>query len=419
MIKRTSNDDLLAQIAGMDNLTQAWRKVRSNVAQARRAASCGMDEVSVAAFEQQWEANLAELSAALREQRYHPLPVRRVSIPKAGGKQRVIGVLAVRDRIAQRAAQQVLEPVFEAEFLDCSYGFRPGRSIESAVHRVLCYRQEGCAWIVKADIAHCFDSLDHGLLLRFVQETVHEGPVVDLVQAWLESGLLEVDAAVYAENSLWDRLLDGAAGMIRGQPQLPAGPWPELEEGDVPEGGAWQDDWQRQSLWRSVRSNLLLLGLSAIRPTLTQTTAGLRRLARGRHTRWVAAGLAGAAALGGVWWAVQHLAPHGVGALQGGALSPLLANVYLHRFDQQMIARPRNLVRYADDMVLCCQDEGQAREAAQDAARTLAGLRLRLNEDKTQVTSFDQGFHFLGHRFRGDGLAHSPAEWGRPRSYRG
>jgi len=97
---------LLEQICAMDNLTVAWRKVRANIAVARRARSCGVDEVSVATFEQNWEANLAELRRAMLDGSYQPLPARQVVIGKVGGGQRTIGVLAVRDRIAQRAAHQ-------------------------------------------------------------------------------------------------------------------------------------------------------------------------------------------------------------------------------------------------------------------------------------------------------------------------
>lgn len=417
MFNKTSNkDSLLARIAALDNLVQAWRKVRGNIAVARRASSCGVDEVSVAAFEQQWEANLAELSAALLERRYRPLPVRRVTISRSGGRQRTIGVLAVRDRIAQRAAQQVLEPIFEAEFLDCSYGFRPDRSVADAVHRVLCYRQAGCIWIFDADVAHCFDSLDHQLMLKFVGQTVREDAILDLIHAWLEAGLLEADATTYQAGGLWNHLVDQVAGMVADRGYRPAGGMSGKLAGGEDELDKWddawpgEDDWSRQALWRRVRSDTLLLGLTAARPLARRTGDVLRWLARRRGTALGAVGLAGAAALGGAWWALQRLAPRGVGALQGGALSPLLANVYLHRFDLAMTAQDRNLVRYADDMVVCCRSEAEAQEAAQEAAQALADLRLRLNPDKTQVVSFQQGFSFLGHRFQGDGLSPSAGQ---------
>lgn len=414
MFNKMSNESsLLARIAAPDNLARAWRKVRSNIAVARRATSCGVDEVSVAAFEQQWEANLAELGAALLERRYRPLPVRRVTIARPGGKQRTIGVLAVRDRIAQRAAQQVLEPIFEAEFLDCSYGFRPGRSAADAVHRVLCYRQAGCTWAFDADVAHCFDALDHRLLMRFAGETVREDAVLDLIHAWLEAGLLEADAPVYQAGGFWDRVVERVAGMVMGQGYRPSGVPPgEFAAGEEGLDGwddPWpgEDDWPRQALWRRIRSDTLMLGLTAARPLARRAGGALRWLARRKGAALGMAGLAGAAALGGAWWTLQRLSPRGAGALQGGALSPLLANAYLHRFDLAMVARERNLVRYADDLVVCCCSEAEAREAAEEAALALADLRLRLNPDKTRVVSFEQGFSFLGRRFQGEGLAPS------------
>jgi len=410
---KSKEESLLARIAALDNLMRAWRKVRGNIAVARRATSCGVDEVSVAAFEQQWEANLAALSAALLERRYRPLPVRRATIGQPGGKQRTIGVLAVRDRIAQRATQQVLESIFEAEFLDCSYGFRPGRSVADAVHRVLCYRQAAYTWVFDGDIAHCFDSLDHQLLLEFVGGTVREDAVLDLIHSWLEAGLLEADATVYQAGGLWDRLMDRVAGMVAGRGHRPS----EMQPGEFATGGdglddswAGEDDWSQQALWRRVRSDTLLLGLTTARPLARRAAATLRWLARRRGATLSVAGLVGAAALGGAWWTLRRLAPRGVGALQGGALSPLLANVYLHRLDQAMAARGRNLVRYADDMVICCHSKAEAQEAAQETAQTLADLRLRLNPDKTRVVSFEQGFSFLGQRFQGEGLAPSPGQ---------
>lgn len=407
MVGKTSSDSLLARIADLDNLTLAWRKVRSNIATARRAASCGTDEVSVAAFEQQWETNLAELSDALLQHRYQPLPARRVAIARPGGKERIIALLAVRDRIAQRAAQQVLEPIFEAEFLDCSYGFRPDRSTADAIHRVLCYRQAGCTWVFDADIANCFDSLDHGLLLAFVSETIREEPVIDLIHDWLEAGLLEADAGVQQASSRWERMVDRITGLTAGPSQALSGTEPvsaATPDGEPP------TPWQQRSLWQSAGSELLLLGLTTARPLVRRTSVALRRLARHPGAKWAAAGMVGLAAVGGAWWALQRMAPRGVGALQGSVLAPLLANAYMHRFDQSMVRRKRNLVRYADDLVICCASQFEAQQAGQEAAQALADLRLRLNPDKTRVVSFEEGFSFLGQRFRGRGLVTSPVQ---------
>jgi len=390
---------LMKQICAMPNLVAAWRTVRGNIALSRRARSCGVDEVSVAAFEQRWETNLAELSHAVLEGRYQPLPPRWIEVRKPGGEKRTIGVLAVRDRIAQRAVYQVLEPLFEEQFLDCSYGFRPGRSVEDAVHRVLCYRQAGCDWFFDADIAACFDTLDHKLLVRFVSGTVQERPVLRLIEAWLEAGVLETDAEVYRIPGAWERLLDGVTGRLRLSSSGLLSRWTEEEE--ATEGLTWDDGWQRRQLLRQLGSDALLAGLALARPAMGKTLPGLRRLARRKGVVWGAAGLAGAGALTITWLLLRRLAPRPHGTLQGSALSPLLANVYLHRFDQAMADAGQNLVRFADDFVLCCPEREAAERAGELAARELADLRLRLNPAKTRVVSFEQGFRFLGHRFGG------------------
>lgn len=397
MIKTNEPGLLMKQICAMPNLVAAWRAVRSNIALSRRAYSCGVDEVSVAAFEQQWEANLAELARSMLEGHYQPLPPRRVQVRKPDGRKRTIGVLAVRDRIAQRAAHQVLCPLFEEQFLDCSYGFRPGRGVEHALHRVLCYHQAGCEWVFDGDVAACFDTLDHGLLMRFVAEAVHERPVLQLIEAWLEAGVLETDAQVYRIPGAWERLLDGVAGRLR-RPSSRSLPYPIEEEGG-PEDLMGDDGWQRRELLRQVGTDALLAGLAVTRPALGRVLPRLRRLARRKGVVWSAAGLAGVGALGATWLFLQRLAPRPHGALQGGALSPLLANIYLHRFDQAMTDAGENLVRFADDFVLCCPTQEAAGRAGERAARELAALRLRLNPAKTRVVSFRQGFNFLGHRF--------------------
>ncbi len=393
------NGSLMERICAMPNLIAAWRRVRRNIACARRPHSCGVDAVSVAAFEQQWEANLEELRRSLLEGSYRPLPPKRVEMGKPGGGKRTIGVLAVRDRIAQRAAQQVLEPLFEPDFLDCSYGFRPGRSIEDAVHRVLCYRQAGCEWVFDADIAACFDSLDHRLLLHFVEERVQERAVLDLIQSWLETGILQVDGGASGTPGLWDRMMDRLFGLL--ERRLSALPLPAEGDGVDPELEEWGSNWERREMWRRVGSDLLLLGLAAIRPTIRRARPVVRWLARRKQVVLGTTGFAGLAALAGLWWVLRRWEPTSRGTLQGGALSPLLANIYLHHFDLPMVERGHRLVRYADDFVICCETREEAESAGREAARILADLRLRLNPEKTRLVTFSRGFRFLGHRFRG------------------
>ncbi len=399
MNKQWQTQSLLEEISAHPNLTQAWRKVRSNVARRRRAASCGVDDVSVAAFEQQWETNLEELRRSLVDGTYRPLPPKRVELGKPAGGKRVIGVLAVRDRVAQRAAQQVLEPLFEPHFLDCSYGFRPGRSTEDAIHRVLCYRQGGCGWVLDADVAACFDSLDHGLLLRFVEEQVKEPAVLDLIQSWLEVGLLHVDEVVKQQDSRLARLTDRAGSWLVEQ-VLPGQALPLDDDGYLPEE-QWDHTWERQQTWKRIRSDIFLLGLTGLRPTLRRARPFARWLARRKRAVLGGTGVLGLATVASIWWMLRRWEPTGQGALQGGALSPLLANIYLHHFDQPMIESGHRLVRYADDFVICCEHQSEAEAVMGEAARCLGDLRLRLNVAKTQVVSFERGFRFLGRRIRG------------------
>jgi len=119
---------LIDKVWRMENLEEAWRSVRSN------RGSCGVDGVSVEQFEDNLVNNLWELYRLLREKRYKPKPVLRVNIPKGDGRVRPLGVPAVRDRVVQQALSRVLEPIFEAKFLDCSFGFRPDRSQLDAIH---------------------------------------------------------------------------------------------------------------------------------------------------------------------------------------------------------------------------------------------------------------------------------------------
>src|SRR5690554_3690379 len=143
-------------------LMAAWKQVRGN------RGSPGVDLMTIAEYELDLAENLAELASRLREGRYYPMPVRSVEMRKSSGGIRRIGILTVEDRIVQRAALNILGPLFEPAFLDCSYGFRPQRSVEQAVERVLEYRSKGDLFVVDADMADFFGSLDHEILMRLV-----------------------------------------------------------------------------------------------------------------------------------------------------------------------------------------------------------------------------------------------------------
>jgi retron-type reverse transcriptase len=155
VMKNVMPSSLLRQIAARPALYQAWRKVKAN----RGAA--GIDGIGVHAFEPDLDANLTELSRNLLDVTYEPLPSRYVQIPKDNGKARELATPTVRDRVAQRAVLDRIEPLFAPQMLDCSFAFRAGRSAEMAVPRIVVARAQGRRWTVDADIEDFFPSINH------------------------------------------------------------------------------------------------------------------------------------------------------------------------------------------------------------------------------------------------------------------
>jgi len=167
-------------------LRAAFSDVRAN----RGAA--GVDHVTVEMFEQHLEENVNRLSEALSRGEYRPAAVKRVWIPKPGNREkRPLGIPTVRDRVVQGSLRNVLEPIFEKEFSEESYGFRPGRGCKDALRRVVELLRAGHEWVVDADIKGYFDTIPHDKLMERIKEEVADGRVLQLLEIFLKQGIME------------------------------------------------------------------------------------------------------------------------------------------------------------------------------------------------------------------------------------
>jgi len=402
MHKRQTPFDLLCELSVLMN---AWKSVRAN------KGAAGIDLVTIAEFERDLMNNLQSLAERLGEGRYYPMPARTVEMKKRSGGTRTLGILTVEDRIVQRALLDVVEPLWEPAFLDCSFGFRPGRNVEMAVKQVLDFRAAGDLFVVDADIRDCFGAIRHDLLMQLAGRRIHDKRLLTLIRIHLDTGqalapenasdetLLErltgyagesVDAAI---THLLDERASLGYGAYAGYGAYPA-PYPL--DADAPRD---ESEMRRQARNQALRR----LGQNA-------AVVGLTYLGRSRRLFSPATlAVAGAAVIAGAAYPAASRAlrkrlggrPSGVGTVQGGALSPFLSNVYMHEFDRAMLDARLRLVRYADDFVICCRTESEARAAMELAARKLADLGLQMHPDKTRIARFDQegGLEFLGYRF--------------------
>lgn len=177
-----------------DFLRRGWEDVRRN-----RGAP-GVDGVTIDQVEERGvEEFLGSLAGELEDGTYRPLPVRRVTISKPDGGERNLGVPAVRDRVVQAAARAVLEPIFEADFLDCSYGFRPRRSSQQALEAIRMEVNKGRGWVVETDIASFFDTIRWDVLDAALRERISDRRVLKLIRGWLTAGVFVDGSLLHPE----------------------------------------------------------------------------------------------------------------------------------------------------------------------------------------------------------------------------
>jgi RNA-directed DNA polymerase len=184
-------DDLYNLVYDPAVLRVAWSRVRVN----KGARSAGVDGQTARSIEagRGVGALLNDLRADLKTRRFAPLPVRERLIPKRGGKFRRLGIATVTDRVVQAALKLVLEPIFEADFQPCSYGFRPKRRAQDAVAEIHFFGSHSYEWVLEADITACFDEIDHAALMGRVRRRVGDKRVLALVKAFLKAGILSED----------------------------------------------------------------------------------------------------------------------------------------------------------------------------------------------------------------------------------
>lgn len=273
---------LYDRIFRLDILWRAWKEVREN------KGSAGIDGITFEMIEEYGvEEYLLDIQEDLKNKKYRPKPVKRVYIPKPDGKQRPLGIPTIRDRIVQQACKIVIEPIFEANFLDSSYGFRPKRDAKQATEKEL-YKNW---YVVDADIQGYFDNINHEILLGLLNRRISDRRVIKLCRQWLQSGVIE----------------------------------------------------------------------------------------NGKYY------------------------PTEKGSPQGGVISPLLANIYLHVLDSYWENHKELgvIVRYADDAVIVCRTRKDAELAFEHLKRIMAKLKLTLNPQKTKVIDMNkESFDFLGFRYQ-------------------
>lgn len=268
-----------------DNLDQAILKVILN------QGGAGVDHYTTGQLKAEWAQQCTALQEELKSGSYRPRPARRAWIPKLGSAElRPLGIPAVRDRVVQTALRAVLEPIFERDFAEQSYGFRPGRGALDALERVETLLRSGYTWVVDIDLRAYFDTIPHERLMQLVRGRIADGKVLRLLEQYLKAGVMD---------------------SLKG--------------------------WQ----------------------------------------------------------------PTKEGTPQGAVISPLLANLYLNPLDQQMARSGWEMMRYADDSVVCARTEAEAKAALEEIAAWVKEAGLKLHPTKTRIVNAAAkgGFDFLGYHF--------------------
>lgn len=274
-----------------DIMRMAWIQVKAN------GGSAGVDGETIGYIIREYGENrlIEECRKALRNKTYRTSPVRRQEIPKGDGKMRPLGIPTVRDRVVQMAAKLVVEPIFEADFHDCSFGFRPKRSQHDALRRIReSVKRRKVNWVVDVDISGYFDNIPHDKLMKMVEQRISDRRILKLIRLWLKAGVMK-------------------------------------------DGERYETE---------------------------------------------------------------------IGSPQGGVISPLLANLYLHYLDTVWMKQFNHLgtlVRYADDLVILCRHKEQAMEAIRVLKSVFEKLELRMNTSKSKLVNLwagKEGFDFLGHTHR-------------------
>ena len=176
--------ELLEEILNRENLNASYLAVYRN------KGAAGVDGVTVDELKEHLRTHKEEILSEIRTRKYTPQPVLRVEIPKENGKKRKLGIPTVVDRVVQQAIAQVLSPIYEKQFSNSSYGFRPNRSCEMAVVRSLEIINDGCDWIVDIDLERFFDTVHHDRLMNIISRTISDGDVISLIRKFLVSGVM-------------------------------------------------------------------------------------------------------------------------------------------------------------------------------------------------------------------------------------